>query len=329
MTEGAQAVKVGLSIGSGVSALEHLDPRELAADGFASVFVACYEDEMRWHAQTAADFSRACQAAGLEVYAVPLGYGRVIDPDPSTESLYVRAHPQNLQVDTRGRRALKACPNNPGFLEWFSSNMRTLAWLLECDGFLWDEPTFYYARGAWACRCTWCQRLFHARHQKPMPAELTDEVVRFRQDALLMFLLAATAAIQAVDRRLVSVVMPTTAGGSREFGLATDRLEPLARHGAVGAISVYVPWQSAGRDLETALCSAQEEVSTVAGRHRKRSLLWIGGSPHPRDRLLDALGIAARAGVKHLVIAGDQTLTASAAYPRFRAALSREIARVR
>lgn len=322
-------MKVGLSIGGGVSAMERLNPRELAADGFASVFVACYEDEMRWHAQTAADFSRACQAAGLEVYAVPLGYGLVNDPDPSTESLYVREHPQNLQMDTRGRRAQKACPNNPAFLEWFSSNMRTLAWLLECRGFLWDEPAFYYARGAWACRCKWCQRLFHAAHQQPMPAELTDEVVRFRRDSLLMFLLAAAAAIQAVDRRLLSVVMPASSAGSREVGLAADTLEPVARHSAVDVLSVYVPWQSAGRDMEMALRGAQEEAAAAAGRHRKRSAVWVGASPHPRDRLLEALQVAAKAGVGHLVIAGDQSLTASPAYKGFRPALSGAIARVR
>lgn len=322
-------MKVGLSIGGGISAMERLEPRELAADGFASVFVACYEDEMRWHAQTAADFARACQSAGLEVYAVPLGYGLVNDPDPSTDSLYVHEHPQNLQIDTRGRRARKACPNNPAFLEWFSSNMRTLAWLLECRGFLWDEPAFYYARGAWACRCKWCQRLFHARHQQPLPAELTDEVVRFRRDSLLMFLLAAAAAIQAVDRRLLSVVMPSSAGGSRELGLGADVLEPIARHSAVDVLSVYVPWQSAGRDMEMALRGAQEEAAAAAERYRKCSVVWIGGSPHPRDRLLEAVEVAARARVRHLVIAGDQTLTASPAYPRFRPALRGALARVR
>jgi len=322
-------VKVGLSIGGGVSAMEHLEPRELAADGFASVFLACYEDEMRWHAEAAADFSRACQAAGMEVYAVPLGYGLINDPDPSTESLYVREHPQNCQIDSRGRRTRKACPNSPAFLEWFSSNMRTLAWLLECRGFLWDEPSFYHARGAWACRCTWCRRLFFAEHQREMPLEISDEVARFRRDSLLMFLLAAAAAIQAVDRRLLSVVMPTASAGSHEAGIAADALGPVADSSAVGALSVYVPWQSAGRDMETAVRSTYEEAAAATRKHRKETIIWVGGSPHPRDRLLDALQVASNAGVEHLAIAGHQTLTASVAYDRFRPSLSRMIERVR
>lgn len=305
--------------------MERLEPRELAADGFASVFLACYEDEMRWHAQTAADFSRACQAAGLEVVVVPLGYGRVFDPDSSTDSLYVREHAQNCQLDSRGRRVPKACPNSPAFLEWFSSNMRTLAWLLECSGFLWDEPSLYFARGAWACRCERCQRLFFAERQRQMPLELDNEVARFRRETLLLFLLAATAAIQAVDRRLASIVMPTSSASSREAGLADDDLGPIAGSSAADALSVYVPWQSEGRDMEIAVRTTAEEAQAATRKSGKPVVLWVGGSPHPRDRLLDAMKTARSANVEHLVIAGHQTLTASVAYERFRPALTRTI----
>ncbi len=322
-------MKVGLSIGGGVSAMEHLEPRELAADGFASVFVACYEDEMRWHAQTAADFMRTCQAVGLETYAVPLGYGLVNDPDPSTESLYVREHPHNCQVDNRGRRVPKACPNNPAFLEWFASNMRTLAWLLECRGFLWDEPTFYFSRGAWACRCTWCQRLFFAQHQQQMPLEIDERVVSFRRNSLLMFLLAAAAAIQAVDRRLLSIVMPTSSASSLEAGLAGDALSYLAGGSGIDVLSVFVPWQSEARDMETAVRNTYQEAAAASGKYGKDTIIWIGGSPHPRDRLLEALRVAHQAGVQHLVIAGHQTLTASVAYEKFRSSLSETIKQVR
>ena len=321
-------MRVGLSIGGGVSAIEDLVPQDLAADGFSSVFFACYEDEMRWEAQTAADFTRDCVGAGLDVYAVPLGYGCVMDPDGSGESLYLREQARNCQVDSRGRRAKKACPNNPAFLEWFSSNMRTLAWLLECRGFLWDEPAFYYARGAWACRCDWCRRLFFAQHQEPMPQELIGEVPRFRRNSLLMFLLAATAAIHAVDRRLESVVMPTCATGSIEAGIASDQLRIAGDSSAVDVLSVYAPWQSQSRDMEVAIRATVADAMAATRRQRKPVVLWVGGSPHPRDRLLDALRVARDSGVEHVVIAGHQTLTASVAYESFRPSLSQAIERM-
>jgi len=322
-------VKVGLSIGGGVAALERIDPHELAAIGLRSVFVAALEDEMRWQAEQAAAFTRSCQAAGLEVYTVPLGYGKVMDPDPSIESLYVREHPRNLQIDSRGRRCPKACPNNPAFLEWFSSNMRTLAWLLECTGFLWDEPSFYFARGSWACRCDYCQRLFFAQHQRDLPLDLDEDVARFRRASITMFLLAAAAASQAADRRLISVVMPSSAVSSREAGAGTDGWESLLESSAVDQLSVYAAWETHRGDMATTIRSIHEATSRAARAHHKKSMMWIGGSPQPRDKLLEALRIAYLAGVEHLVIAGHQTLMGSSEFGRFRKSLARVIEQVR
>jgi len=321
-------VKVGLSIGGGVGVLDSIDPRELVDIGFRSVFVACSEDEMRWHAERATAFTRTCKSVGLEVYAVPLGYGKVMDPDPSMESLYVREHPQNLQIDSRGRRCGKACPNNPAFLEWFSSNVRTLAWLLESDGFLWDEPSFYYSRGSWACRCQYCQRMFFAEHQRELPVDLDEDVTRFRRTSLIMFILAAAAAIQAVDRGLLSLVMPSSAVSSREAGLGTDAWNALLESSAVDRLSVYVPWQIQGREMAATIRSTHQAVSAAARAHQKSSLLWVGGSPHPRDKLLEVLQVAELAGVEHLVIAGHQTLMGSDAFSNFRKSLRRVIAQV-
>jgi hypothetical protein len=306
-----------------VSALERIDPAELSAIGFSSVFVACAEDEMRWHAEQAAAFTRSCQAAGLEVYAVPVGYGKVMDPDPSIDSLYVHEHPQNLQIDSRGRRCAKACPNNPAFLEWFSSSMRTLAWLLECNGFLWDEPSFYYSRGNWACRCGYCQRLFYSQHQRDLPVDLDEAAMHFRRRSIVMFLLAAAAATQAADRRLLSLVMPSWSVSSREVGMGTDGWDSLLESSAVDRLSVYAAWQTQGREMETAIRSTYEAASRAAQARQKGSVMWVGGSPHPRDKLLEALQVAHLAGVEHLVIAGYETLVGSPQFSKFRKSLTR------
>jgi len=290
-------VKVGLSIGGGVGALDDIDPRHLAEDGFSSVFVACHERDMLWHAPRAADFARASQAAGLQVYVVPLGYGRVIDPDPSIESLYVREHPHNCQIDNRGRRCTKACPNNPSFLEWFSSNMRTLAWLLECQGFLWDEPSFYSARGGWGCRCEYCERLYYAEHECELPVDLSDSVVRFRRSSMTMSLLAAAAAIKSVDRRLSSVVMPSSVLTTREAGLGLDELNALAGS-AAGLHPV---------DLRLAGPKRPPAGRVAGGPRRGRRAPGGGGLPEPGGvtRLREDTG-AAGAGDRATSVKGIQ-----------------------
>jgi len=153
-------MQVGLCLAGGTQELSRVDLDQIIDLGFSCLFVGCYEDDVHWRAEELAGFVRRARARHVEVIAAPWGYGKVLDPDPAVPSLYVETHPQSLQVDSRGRRCPKACPNNPYFLEWFSSQMRTLAWMLETNGFLWDEPSFHYSRGTWACRCEYCQRLY-------------------------------------------------------------------------------------------------------------------------------------------------------------------------
>ena len=73
---------------------------------------------------------------------------------------------------------------------------------------------------------------------------------------------------------------------------------------------------------------SHQAVSAAARAHQKSSLLWVGGSPHPRDKLLEVLQVAELAGVEHLVIAGHQTLMGSDAFSNFRKSLRRVIAQV-
>jgi hypothetical protein len=198
----------GVVLSESVAGLERVPPRWFRDRGLDLLVVACAEDEARWEAERLAGFLREVARSGVEVYLAPWGYGKVLYAETLAPSLYLHTHPQTLQIDSRGRRCPRACPNDPRFLEWFSNSMRTLAWLMEVRGFVWETPSFYYGRGAWACRCGYCQRLYAAAAGEPLPRQLNPEVTEFRRQSLNMFLLAAAAAVQSVDRRLQSVVIP-------------------------------------------------------------------------------------------------------------------------
>ena len=201
------------------------------------------------------------------------------NPDPALPSLYIETHPQSLQVDNRGRRCPKACPNNPYFLEWFSSSMRTLAWLVEATGFLWDEPSFHYSRGTWACRCVYCQRLYQAAQGREMPRDFEEARWAFREVSLIIFLLAAAAAVQAVDYRLESLVTPTPALAGTPVLSGTGDWNAIAACSACDALSAFVPWQHHNAPLEQALRDVHKEAQRHAQRHGKRVLLWSAASP--------------------------------------------------
>jgi hypothetical protein len=321
-------MQVGLSLAGGTPELGQVDLGRLQDLGFSTLFIGCYEDDIHWRAEEVAGFVRRARARGFQLYASPWGYGKVLDPDPALPSLYVDTHPQGLQVDNRGRRCPKACPNNPYFLEWFSSCMRTLAWMVEVSGFLWDEPSFHSSRGSWACRCQYCQRLYQASHGREMPREFTDQVVAFREASLVMFLLAAAAAVQAVDYRLESLVMPTPALPGTPVHSGTGDWNALAASSACDILSAFVPWQHHNVSLEQGLRQVQQEGQRHTQRHGKRLQLWLAASPSPRDRLLEAIQMAAKLGVERLVLSDYGSLVEGSGFGRMSGELQRAIAAV-
>ncbi len=322
-------MNVGISITSGVGALRQIDAGLLSDLGFSAVFVACYEDEVRWHVEDVAAFVRRAKSAGLEPYAMPYGYGKFLDPDPSVDSLYVQTHPDTCQMDCRGRRIRKACPNHPQFLEWFSSSMRTLAWMLECRGFVWDEPSFHYGRGQWSCRCEYCRRLFRAAYGREMPRELTDEVLEFRSSNVAMFVLAAAAAIESVDRRLGSMVMPSRLPQSGLAYVGNEDAERLAQCSGVDGICLMVPWQEMGWDMEHGVREALDGPGKVAHRQGKACALWFNVSSHPEDRTVDSIDFAARAGADAIVLSDYSNLVAAPSFPFIRDDLRAVLRRTR
>ena len=321
-------MNVGIAISSGVQSLKDIDTRLLGALGFSAVFLACVEDEARWHVEEIASFVRRAKSDGLEPYAVPWGYGRLIDPDPSIESLYVQAHPDTCQMDSRGRRLRKACPNHPQFLEWFSSSMRTLAWLLECRGFVWDEPGFHHARGAWSCRCPYCRRLFRASYGRDMPHELTDDVLDFRRNSVTMFVLAAAAAIQSVDRRLQSFVMPSPRMAREQWYTGNEDIPRLAQCSGVDGLCVMVPWQEMGLDMQHAIREAAEGPVRTAHEHDKGCALWVTASPNPADRTVETIELAPKSGADAVVLSDYGSLVASADFISVRDRLGEVLRRV-
>ncbi len=247
--------------------------------------------------------------------------GRLLDPDPSIPSLYTHTWPQTLQVDSRGRHCPKACPNDPRFLEWFASSMRTLAWLLEVNGFVWDEPSFHYSRGTWSCRCEYCQRLFRGTYDSALPKRLSPEVLEFRRQSIAMFLLAARAATQAVDRRLRSIVMPPPLNAPNSRYSGGDDWGLLADSAAVDAISVLVIEEGAGAELDhTALYTDAASVIAAKG---KQVWLWVASDLESAEKVANHKELATRLGAQRLVVADYESLRDRHSLPQMTQLLTR------
>ena len=66
---------------------------------------------------------------------------------------------------------------------------------LGSDIVFWDEPHFYmvdwFVEGAkadhWACCCPTCRNLYEEKYGHPMPDEMNDEVIEFREGTIVNF----------------------------------------------------------------------------------------------------------------------------------------------
>ena len=289
----------GLWLDLEVAALEGLSLPELRQAGVEFLVLGCSEDEVRWEAERLADFSRQVSRAGLETYLAPWGYGKVLAGDAAVPSLYLHTHPQTLQVDSRGRRLGRACPNDPHFLEWFANAMRTLAWLLEARGFVWDTPGFYHTRGAWGCHCAYCRRLYAAATGEPLPRLLTPEVLSFRRQSLSLFLLAAAAAVKSVDRRLLSVVVPPSPLAPEAGVSGADDWRVLAANSGAEVLGLVAEASRRGDGLQP----SEAFRACAQAVHAEGRSLWVTVEAEEVTSLVarDARGLAQALGAEALV----------------------------
>ena len=297
--EGSAQLHNGVVLSEPISALDQVPPGWFRDQDLNVVVVVCAEDEARWEAERLAAFTRQVAQTGTEVYLAPWGYGKVLDPDPVVPSLYLHTHPQTLQVDSRGRRCPRACPNDPRFLEWFSNSMRTLAWLMETQGFVWETPRFFYGRGTWACRCTYCQRLFSAAAGEPLPRQLTPEVLEFRRHSLNMFLLAAAAAVQSVDRRLKSIVVPPAPLDPATVTTGADDWRVLAGNSGTETLGLAVSPQPPALGLPPPEHYAESVVS--AQSQGKGVWLWLETERLTPETVNDARTLARQLSLEAII----------------------------
>ena len=161
-----------------------------------------------------------------------------------------------------------------------------------------------------------------------MPRVLTDEVLEFRSASVSLFILAAAAAIQSVDRRLQSLVLPTPRMPGEQRFPGNERLGGLAESSGVDGLCIMVPWQDMGWDMEYALREALERADRATRQHDKGSALWVVASPHPEDRAIDTVEFAARVGAQALVISDYASLVEAPEFPQMMPSLREALHRV-
>jgi len=258
------------------------DMADLAARGYTGVLHTFSENDFAYYRETMAEIVAASHAEGLYVQASPWGLGRTFGGE--AESRWVAFHPEGSQVLDDGRRVAAACLNSPAYRDFCKE---WADWVLECgvDSVFWDEPAWVVPEhvgvddpARWTCRCEHCAERFGG----PVPAELTPEVTRFRQESVVGFL-----------RELVGHVV--SRGGANTICLlpATEGTQGLADWDEVAAIRGLATlatdpyWKHWGEPAGPFVQRFARLLRETADRHGVGAQLWVPSFGLDRDDIPD------------------------------------------
>jgi len=243
---------------------------DLAERGYTGVLHTFSENDFAYYRDTMAELVAASHAEGLFVQASPWGLGRTFGGE--AESRWVTFHPEESQVLDDGRRVAAACLNSSAYRDFCKE---WADWVLECgvDSVFWDEPAWVMPvhvgvddPARWACRCERCSERFG----KPIPAEITPEVRRFREDSVVDFLRELVAHVAVRGGHSTVCLLPATEGSQ---GLADwNDVAALPGLGTLATDPYWKHWDGSAEEFVRRFARLARET---ADRHGVDAQLWV------------------------------------------------------
>jgi hypothetical protein len=281
------------------------DMEALAERGFTGVLHTYTENDLTYYRSTLNEIVRRSQDAGLLVQIGPWGVCRMFGGE--AESGFVPANMELGQVLETGRRVPAGCPNQPRVREfvrtWIDAAIDTGAEHIFCDEPHWTHPQhFGLDPSHWGCRCEVCRGLFRERFGEDMPAELTPEVLAFREDSMVDFIGDFVAHVAAQGAKPTICPLPHTEGphGIKDW----SRLAALP---GLDTLATDPYWKALKEPLEPFVREYSRRVHDLAEEHDVAAQIWIQGFGIPAADAGDiatAVRIAREGGVEDLWVWG-------------------------
>ena len=274
------------------------DMADLAARGYTAVLHTFSENDFAYYRDTMTELVAASHAEGLYVQASPWGLGRTFGGE--AESRWVTFHPEECQVLDDGRLVAAACLNSAAYREFCRE---WAGWVLECgvDAVFWDEPAWVVPAHVgvddpirWTCRCDRCAESFGGS----IPAELTPEVRRFREESVVDFLRELVAHVAERGGANTVCLLPATEGTQ---GLADwDEVAALPGLGTLATDPYWKHWDGSAEQFVRRFARLVRET---ADRHSVGAQLWVPSFGLDRTDIADleaAVAAAREEGVDDL-----------------------------
>jgi hypothetical protein len=274
------------------------DMADLAARGYGGVLHTFSENDFAYYGETMGEIVAVSHAEGLSVQASPWGLGRTFGGE--AESSWAACHPEECQVLDDGRRVAAACLNSAAYREFCK---QWTDWVLECgaDAVFWDEPAWVVPsdvgvedRARWTCCCDRCA----VRFGRPIPAEPSPEVRRFREESVVDFLRELVEHVAARGGSNTVCLLPATSGAQGLSGWGE-----VAGLPGLTTLATDPYWKHWEEEAEPFVRRFARLLRDTADRHGVGAQLWVPSFGLDRDDIPDlqaAVAAAREEGVDDL-----------------------------
>lgn len=275
---------------------------DLAARGYTGVLHTFSENDLAYYREQMARIVDVSHDAGLEVQVGPWGVGGVFGGE--AESAFAARHPELGQVFANGRAVGVPCPTRPEFRA-FLRDWATAAVEIGADRVFWDEPHWAHPSRfgeppeSWTCVCESCRQQYAERFGSAMPADLTPEVARFREQVLVDLLTDVVGHVRDLGGRSTICLLPPVDG----MHAAIDDWGLVSEIDGLDTLATDPYWSFFDLPVEEFVGGQARRLVEVAGKHAVRPQLWIQGyalGPEQEPEIRAAVAAARTAGVEDL-----------------------------
>ncbi|RMF69722.1 MAG: hypothetical protein D6743_01390 [Calditrichaeota bacterium] len=294
-------------IKTGVSYFGNRNPRHFVSDleeilthNCSFIVHTFSENDQQFYKETVGELVALSKDAGLECYLDPWGVGRVFGGE--AYSGFALKHLETCQVLPDGEVAPAVCFNHDAFREFM------LAWIadaaeLGADVLFWDEPHFFFDLKqkdrfpVWYCRCNTCNALFRKIYHKEIYQGTMEEVVEFRDHAVVSFLAELFDTTHSHGMKNALCLLPF-----RDPAIGVTDWAKVAALPALDIFGTDPYWLHFGQDVQRYVGDFSREVCRLCGEFGKEAQIWIQAYNIPagcEHQLKEAVAVAYAEGVRN------------------------------
>ena len=288
------------------------DLQDMADSGFDYVVHCFTESDLIYGIETMRGIVRMTHELGMEAHMDPWGVAGIFGGEAFSK--FVAWEMDACQVLADGSAVGIACLHSERLKAWLH---RWIDAAIEVgsDVLFWDEPHWFpgdlwfygKVRGddalRWSCRCHRCRKRFAARYDHEMPLDFTDDVIAFRQAAVLEILTDLTSYASNRGVRQTLCLLP-----HGQFHKLVDLPDwrPFVQIPGIDTFGTDPYWAvNPPVDLEPYVSRGAREVAEFCDEFGLKNQFWIQGYNFKADHEWEpvrAIQIALQQGMTDLAV---------------------------